>query len=279
MKIDSIFDDKWKTWIWTNISKGCSKDEIFKILHDEGFEFDAIKQELSHVPDIELDQIENPLFKPVDENNLLQVPNSKKIDTNRVELYTFDDFLNKQECDQLIQLIRKNLTPSIVVIPGELSDDDYRTSSTCFFTKNINALVADVDDRICQCLSIKPSYGEDIQGQYYAVGEEFKAHTDFFTPDTKEFDKYGAEMGQRTWTFMIYLNDVESGGETEFMKIGEKITPKRGMAVFWNNLRADGGPNQATMHQALPVEDGFKAIITKWFRVNSSIEPDPLLTP
>jgi homospermidine synthase len=73
-------------------------------------------------------------------------------------------------------------------------------------------------------------------------------------------------LGQRTWTFMIYLNDVEGGGETEFPEIGVKLTPKRGRAVAWNNLRASGEGNELTRHQSLPVTAGTKTIITKWFR-------------
>jgi prolyl 4-hydroxylase len=38
------------------------------------------------------------------------------------------------------------------------------------------------------------------------------------------------------------------------------------MALFWNNLTAEGQPNPGTLHQGMPVKAGDKAIITKWFR-------------
>eukprot|EP01129_Flabellula_baltica_P011925 TRINITY_DN5308_c0_g1_i2.p1 TRINITY_DN5308_c0_g1~~TRINITY_DN5308_c0_g1_i2.p1 ORF type:complete len:270 (+),score=56.72 TRINITY_DN5308_c0_g1_i2:668-1477(+) len=81
-------------------------------------------------------------------------------------------------------------------------------------------------------------------------------------------------MGQRTWTFMIYLNDVEEGGETEFTEIGEVFTPQKGRAVIWNSLLPDGTPNYHSMHKGSPVIKGEKAIITKWFRMNSNLSPD-----
>ena len=72
--------------------------------------------------------------------------------------------------------------------------------------------------------------------------------------------------GNRTWTFMIYLNDTLQGGGTAFPNINEVFYPKRGRAVVWNNLKADGRGNPFTMHCGEPVEAGEKFIITKWFR-------------
>jgi prolyl 4-hydroxylase len=44
------------------------------------------------------------------------------------------------------------------------------------------------------------------------------------------------------------------------------LKPKKGTAVIWNNLGPDGAPNYNTLHAAMPVEEGHKAIVTKWFR-------------
>lgn len=259
------FDDSWKTWIWSNVGRGCAKEGIFKILIDNGFDYDSIKNELNFEPSIDLDQIEIP---PTSESKPVKrffVANSKKVDTDRVELYTLDDFLTEDECQYLIDLMQTGPRPSTITNADEV-DKNFRTSKTFDFN-NINDPIADaIDIRICRTLGINPSFSEQIQGQIYDIGEEFKAHTDWFTPGTNEFQEHAAVRGQRSWTFMIYLNDVESGGETSFVEINETIQPKAGSAVFWNNLYPDGQPNQDTMHHALPVKAGFKAVITKWFR-------------
>ena len=65
---------------------------------------------------------------------------------------------------------------------------------------------------------------------------------------------------------MIYLNDVEEGGETEFTKLNVKIKPKRGRAVIWGNMTSDNKVDHNTMHAGLPVIKGEKHIITKWFK-------------
>ena len=73
-------------------------------------------------------------------------------------------------------------------------------------------------------------------------------------------------MGQRTWTAMVYLNDVESGGETRFKFLNKSFKPKRGQLLLWNNLYKNGIPNFKTLHEALPPISGDKYVITKWFR-------------
>ena len=73
------------------------------------------------------------------------------------------------------------------------------------------------------------------------LGQEFKAHTDYF--EAEQYDKYATAMGQRTYTFFIYLNDVEEGGETDFESLGLVVRPRQGSAIVWNNLDANGIPN------------------------------------
>ena len=117
-------------------------------------------------------------------------------------------------------------------------------------------------------------FAEAIQGQHYDKTQEFKEHTDTFTPNTKEYDTHAkpSQGGQRTWTFMIYLNETISGGETKFPRVkdttGEvlSLTPTLGQAIIWNNLYVNGEVNHFSTHQGSPVLDGEKTIITKWYR-------------
>ena len=65
---------------------------------------------------------------------------------------------------------------------------------------------------------------------------------------------------------MIYLNDVEEGGETYFKRLNLKLKPRQGTLIAWNNLRRNGKPNYKTMHEAIPPVKGDKYVITKWWR-------------
>jgi prolyl 4-hydroxylase len=74
-----------------------------------------------------------------------------------------------------------------------------------------------------------------------------------------------ADGGQRICTVMVYLNEVEGGGQTHFIRQGVSVTPQRGTALMWWNVR-DGQVDESTYHAALPVEAGEKWVATKWIR-------------
>lgn len=279
----TTFDPSWKNWIQSNIDAGCDKAGIFKILLDEGYTFNAIKKEMNYAPSISTDLIVNPLkgqqTRQKENNNFgskinpksLYIANSTKTATNKAEHYVLDNFLNTDECQQIIDIIKSKKLPSTLSSSEE--DKLFRTSSTCQLGQMESDLIKDIDLRICKVMGIDPSYSEVIQGQYYEIGQEFKPHTDFF--EANEIENHGSQMGQRTYTFMIYLNDVEAGGETVFPKLEQSITPKLGTAVIWNSLNSDGSTNHNTLHHAMPISSGYKAVITKWFRSNSNLPSKP----
>jgi len=153
--------------------------------------------------------------------------------------------------------------------PSTIADDsgiaNFRTSETCDLD-SADPVVAEVDGLICGLLGLDPALGESVQGQRYAVGQEFRAHTDTFNPGGYDYYLHTAAGGQRTWTAMLYLNAPEEGGGTRFKSIGKTIQPERGKLLAWNNLLPDGSPNPATLHQGMKVRRGVKYIITKWFR-------------
>lgn len=271
----------WVDWIKLNIQRGCDKDGIFKILLDEGFSRDQIVTQMNYEPVVDPAYITNPLAERLQREIIqdgeafsrkvalstakIYLPNAQKIATDLGEFYLLEDFLNQQECERLTTLIKSRLRASEI---AETDDEDssFRTSRTCDLGYMTDSFTQDIDRRICKMIGIDASYSEVIQGQYYQVGQEFKAHTDYF--ETDQFQRYAATRGQRTYTFFIYLNDVEEGGETEFLKLGLRIKAQRGRALIWNNLTAQGVPNPNTIHQAHPVLKGHKCVITKWFRAN-----------
>ena len=195
---------------------------------------------------------------------------------NKLELYVINNFITKEDCIELVNLIKADMTKSSVSIADKAEgyiDDSVRTSSTCNLVKSKSEVVARVDNKILECIGIHESRGEPIQGQHYDKTQEFKQHTDTFAPNSDEYKLHCERRGgQRTWTFMIYINNTKSGGETKFNLIkdsdGNDISfkPKAGSAVIWNNLNPDGSPNKFSLHQGCPVVSGTKTIITKWFR-------------
>ena len=190
-----------------------------------------------------------------------------KVKTNKAEVYTIEDFLTHEECDKLVERIDQKNTRSRVSGGGFASKagvSKVRTSSTASLNAKSYPFIEDIDKRISRAINVPLELGEVTQGQKYEVGQEFKDHTDYFGKNSLK--GHGDKWGNRTWTFMIYLNDDCEGGETDFKRLGIKFTPKKGMAVVWRNMQEDGSLNPNTMHAGRPVTDGVKYIITKWFR-------------
>jgi prolyl 4-hydroxylase len=196
-------------------------------------------------------------------SDLLLRAGMQRVPSQRLELFIKRDFLDAAECDALVALIEAEHRPS--TIANHNGDDAFRTSETCDM-HHADPAVAALDRKLAQISGIDPIYGERLQGQRYDVGQEFKAHTDYFEPEHPDYQTYCAVSGQRTWTFMVYLNDVEAGGATRFKVIDKLVQPERGKLLAWNNRRADGSLNAATLHHAMKVRKGLKYVITRWYR-------------
>jgi prolyl 4-hydroxylase len=196
------------------------------------------------------------------ENNKIYVENN-----HGLEIFTIPQFLTDKECDYIIKLTEKGSTRSSVAGQGKeaIKYDKGRTSSTANLL-DTDPVVKQVNQRICTELGIEASHSEPTQGQIYEVGQEFRHHQDTF--DKEAYHNHCLSSGQRTWTFMVYLNDVEEGGETDFFVLKKTFTPSKGMAVVWKNSDGADTENPAALHAGLPVKKGKKIIITKWFREN-----------
>ncbi|TIX51948.1 prolyl hydroxylase family protein [Alteraurantiacibacter aquimixticola] len=190
-------------------------------------------------------------------------PAIRRVPSERLELFFRRDFLSPALCDQLIALVEKDRRPSTIADPN--GDNYFRTSETCDLSAEEPA-VQELEQRLAALNHIEPAHGEPVQGQRYDVGQEFKPHTDYFEPGGTDFEKFCSIAGNRTWTFMIYLNDVSAGGGTRFKVIGKTFQPEKGMLVCWNNKRLDGRPNPNTLHHGMKVRKGVKYVITKWYR-------------
>lgn len=184
-----------------------------------------------------------------------------------LEIFTIPQFLSNEECDYIVSLTEKHSTRSSVAGEGNQSIkyDAGRTSSTSVLA-DTDTVVATVNQRMYTELGIEGQFSEPTQGQIYEVGQEFRHHQDAFGKEA--YHNHCLSSGQRTWTFMIYLNDVEEGGETDFPNIQKTFQPIKGTAVVWKNSDGTGTENPAALHAGLPVKKGKKVIITKWFREN-----------
>ena len=287
-------DTSWKSWIQTNLDRGSDTTELVQIMLKQGFSLDVIEKEVQGRIDLtpfrngrgmggsimynysnDYDCLSKKRRRGVYrcEKDMqafqfldsLIFPNAKRVQTNLANINIIDNFLDKATCKYLISIIRKKHYASTITTADTEPDKYFRTSKTCDMPQD-DPIVKALEEQITSYLGIDKNRSENTQGQYYEVGNQFKAHTDWFSRDTDEWEKFAAYDGQRTWTFMLYLNDVEEGGETEYTDLGISMKPKQGMGIFWNNMDAQGKDVQNTIHWGKPPIKGEKFVITKWFR-------------
>lgn len=191
------------------------------------------------------------------------LPGVQKVPNPKLTLFIKRGFLDEATCAALVAQIDAQRRPS--TISDHNGDNAFRTSETCDLAAD-DPVVAAVDAAIAAATGLDPAHGEPIQGQRYAVGQEFKAHTDYFEPAGVDYQKFCGVAGNPTWTAMIYLNEPEAGGATRFKAVDKTIQPETGKLVCWSNRRPDGSLNPATIHHGMKVRAGTKYVITKWFR-------------
>lgn len=172
------------------------------------------------------------------------------------------------ECKYLIEAATPMLEPSVVIDndTGRQIKNPIRTSDGMGFTAPLeNPAVHALNRRIAAASGTTPEQGEPLQILRYRAKQEYKTHIDAIPG----FDN------QRFLTMLVYLNDDYKGGETRFHKTGLAVKGKRGDAILFRNITADGRPDNDAAHAGMPVTGGVKLIASRWIRQRPFEMPVP----
>lgn len=184
---------------------------------------------------------------------------------DRGRVYEFDDLLTKDECNIIIQMAKPKLTKSNVM--GKERFHPGRTSHHVFLSSN-HQLLKKIDNIVYSYLEIPIENYEQLQVVNYKSSEKYDAHYDACNPSEEICKNDIKRGGLRYATFIFYLNDNFTGGETEFPKLNIKVKPKTGKAVLFFNLNDDNtGLRDKSFHAGLPPNTGEKWMCNKWIRM------------
>ncbi|OAY60930.1 probable prolyl 4-hydroxylase 10 [Manihot esculenta] len=198
--------------------------------------------------------------------------------------FIYHNFLSEEECDYLISLAKPHMQKSTVVDSetGKSKDSRVRTSSGTFLPRGRDKKIREIEKRIADFTFIPVEQGEGLQVLHYEVGQKYEPHFDYF------MDEFNTKNGgQRIATVLMYLSDVEEGGETVFPsakgnysavpwwnelsecgKGGLSVKPKMGDALLFWSMKPDASVDPSSLHGGCPVIKGNKWSATKWIRVN-----------
>jgi len=181
---------------------------------------------------------------------------------------TYDNYITQEECNKAIQLYEDqnkfNKTLNRLTFEKssilEKQDQQFFAQSHNIDTwwENLKPMMLNFDIALTH-------YLENTGGKAAYDGGPFH-YTSLKIQKTLPTEGYhvwhiehqkGFDNEARAFVFSIYLNDVEEGGETEFLHFSKRVKPKTGRIVIW----PAGFPY---VHRGNPPLSGEKYILTSW---------------
>lgn len=277
---------EWTNWIRQNLANGCTVDSMAKIMVEKGFAPEFAYQVIFDAKNLGIVPMSPIIGTTAGSTQYVyetpRVPmDVNYIDTSDKRIYigmrikkpvimTFNNFLSHDEANRLIDMSRDKLTTSKVVDPetGHHTKIKDRRSEGTFFKFNEDEFITTIEKRIEEVIGTPAVNGEGLQILHYHPGGEYKAHFDYFPYDQAGSKQHLANGGQRVSTLILYLSDVEQGGETTFPDINVTVVPNKGGALFFEYCNSKNQVDPLTLHAGMPVIKGEKWIATKWMRQN-----------
>jgi prolyl 4-hydroxylase len=193
----------------------------------------------------------------------------------------FPNFATAEQCESIVSVAKAGLKPSSLALrKGETAENTkgIRTSSGVFISasEDKTGTLDVIEEKIARATMIPRSHGEAFNILRYEVGQRYNSHYDAFNPA-----EYGPQKSQRMASFLLYLTDVQEGGETMFPFenglnmdgsygyedcIGLRVKPRQGDGLLFYSLLPNGTIDQTSLHGSCPVIKGQKWVATKWIR-------------
>ena len=208
-------------------------------------------------------------------------------------IYIIDDFLSAAECEYITGLADPQMSRAVVTGAKGNSVTSDRTSRVAWLPNpsidrgtgslgelsgpvagdgtdgDVDELLVEVEERICALLGCRSECMEPFQVIHYLPGQEYSEHVDGYDATTEHGLANCTRGGNRLVTALMYLNDVEAGGETLFSELEISVQPRQGRVLIFHNCTADS-PRKVdprTLHAGTPVEAGEKWAANKWLRM------------
>lgn len=253
---------EWQDWLDSNIKRQVPLATLATTLSEHGF--GEFARTLVAKPSVALPFIDTTHNSIHLDGRTCQIT----MVCDKPYLVVLDNFLSMDECEQLITLSDNKFLDAMVVddATGDFVKNPHRTSMNTAFNRGENELISTIEERIAKLIHWDADRGEGVQVLRYGNGGEYKAHFDFFDPNTTGGQRNMVVGGQRVGTFLMYLSDVDAGGATRFPSVNLEVRPKAGMAIYFADLLSTGEPDRLSLHASTPVVTETKYLATKWLR-------------
>lgn len=184
-----------------------------------------------------------------------------------------NNVLSPIECAYLIELAKPHVKRAGVVLDEGYKASEGRTGSNHWLKYDEDDVVQSIGKRIADIVGLPLANAESMQIIHYGPEQEYRPHFDAFNLSLPRGQRAAKWGGQRLVTALVYLNNVEAGGATQFPKLGITVpaTPGR-MVIFHNTTHDISGPHPLSLHAGMPVEAGEKWAFNMWFRLQDTTD-------
>lgn len=179
------------------------------------------------------------------------------------------DFASPAICRWMIEKARGRLSRALVYdssVRKTIAHHTRTNTAAVFNLLDTDIVCVLLQTRMSACIGVPFRHLEATTVLHYAEGEEISEHFDFVDPEIPGYEQEIAQQGQRMVTFLVYLNDDYTGGETEFPRLGISHRGRRGEGLFFINALNDGRPDMRTLHAGRPPVRGEKWIVSQFVR-------------
>lgn len=238
-------------------------------------------EEIENAPHVALESPFAASSSPSVKTTALDPTRIRTISLNQPRAFLYEGFLTDDECDHVLELSRGRLRKSGVVdaTTGGSTVSDIRTSTGTFINRGQDDVILEIEKRIERWSHVPRVNGEPLQVLRYEPGQEYRAHFDYFFHE-------GGKKNNRIATVLLYLSDVEEGGETVFPNTdapanrnvseysacgagGRAVKARKGDALLFWSMKPGGELDSGSSHAGCPVIKGEKWTATKWMHVNA----------
>ena len=124
-------------------------------------------------------------------------------------IYVIEDFNTDEECSQFENASDTKLQRAKTIGGKDGIYHENRTGSNCWIAHNHSNVTTDLGQRIADLIGFPLKNAESYQVVYYTGGTQYNDHHDAFDHETEEGKKHLERGGQRIYTALGYLYEVE----------------------------------------------------------------------
>ncbi|MGZ8284252.1 MAG: 2OG-Fe(II) oxygenase [Allosphingosinicella sp.] len=185
---------------------------------------------------------------------------SSELESYRKAVCVIEGLLSRNECSDLIDYCeaacfsRSRVAEREGVGHKDVIATAIRSSSSVVLENRHHPLLAGLYRECAAREGVELHHIEHIQCVRYKRGQKFRAHFD------------GGVNLPRLTTYLLYLNDDFTGGETYFPLLDLSVAPVAGSCLRFPSCDRDGRVLWQSEHGGLPVGEGVKYALNIWIR-------------